>query len=309
LIRAYAERYFHFIKKMIHLLHSSKNEPALNGKSSNPGPGPSKANSFAKKLGKKLVVFYCWAFYLPTIAGTFWLPMWVALVIVLPTIFNYFPESPASIMIPLPQWFFRLFYFSWIPLMIFPETLWLTDFLLLPEIWTNTEIWFLINLTRPFITILGLALFLASLAQLVWAKRKGIDLFTSGFYSVLRHPQYLGIIIWTFGHVLYSLPLRLRPADFLAWVTLVFLYLLLADLEERKLQEEIDEEKYSTYKNRVPFILPLVKPGLFKWLNRILPSKRWKRLLLFLAVYMLTIGLSVANFWGKTYCDWSKTLP
>ena len=233
--------------------------------------------------------------------------MWVGLAIVMPTIFNYFPESPAFLMVPLPQWLFRLLYFPWIPLMIFPETSWLMEFLFLPEIWTNAKLWLLIELIRPIITVLGFGLFLLSFTQMFLAMRKGRVLVTSFFYSLVRHPQYLGIILWTFGHVLYSLPVHLRPADFLGWLTLLSMYLLLAHLEEKWMEREV--KGYLDYRSKVPFMIPFVKSGLFRWSRGILPKGLWKRLLIFLCIYLLIMGLSAYSFWGRTYCDWNKYVP
>jgi len=255
---------------------------------------------------KITAIIVSWLLSLPTISSTFWLPMWVALSIIFPTIFNYFPESPAPLKIDwLPQWVFRILYIPWIPFMIIPGSEWLTEYLLLPWLWTNTPIMILITTVRPILTLGGFLFFIGSLAQLIICKRKGVKLVTYGFYGIVRHPQYLGIFIWTFGHILYALPLFLRPADIIAWITLVYLYILLAKSEEKNLLKIFGED-YARYRKRTPFIIPFTSAKLSEFISRFIeryiPRDRSKNIIVTIMVYIATIAIIACLSYGRTYC-------
>ncbi len=102
----------------------------------------------------------------------------------------------------------------------------------------------------------GIAIFVVALIQLL----RGKNLVTSGLYSVVRHPQYLGIILATLGLTLSesSLTGGTRLISLIAWMLLVVAYVWLAYREESSLQEKYGTE-FLAYKKKVPFILPLIK--------------------------------------------------
>jgi len=105
------------------------------------------------------------------------------------------------------------------------------------------------------ITLAGLAIFLAALIQMLLMRRKG--LLTSGLYSVVRHPQYLGIIIMTLGLTIMSIQwLGLSLNIVLTWIIEVLGYILLAYYEELNLLNTFEKE-YQKYRKKVPFIFPL----------------------------------------------------
>ncbi len=81
------------------------------------------------------------------------------------------------------------------------------------------------------------------------------NLLTTGVYGLVRHPIYSGTLLAFLGVSLMSQ----AWVSTLYWPIAVFLYLLLASLEERQLMTEYGEE-YITYKSRVkarliPFIV------------------------------------------------------
>lgn len=264
---------------------------------------PTRSRGLKAKL---IALIVSWLLSLPTISSTFWLPMWIALSIIFPTIFNYFPESPAPLRVDwLPQWIFRILYIPWIPFMVIPGSEWLTEYLLLPWLWTNTPLMMAITIIRPILTLGGFLFFIGSLTQLIVYRRRGVKLVTSGFYGIVRHPQYLGIFIWTFGHILYALPLFLRPADLVAWVTLVYLYILLARSEEKKLME-IFRDEYVEYRERTPFILPFIPARISKsiliFIERYIPRSRWMRIVFECMMYIVAIAIIIFLSYGRTYC-------
>lgn len=137
----------------------------------------------------------------------------------------------------------------------------------------------------PVLLAVGLAIFVAGLVQIVKSRVHGGKLVTGGLYSVVRHPQYLGVNILALGFVLYGL----RPIDFIAWVNLVFLHVLLAEREEARLKEKFGQA-YLEYQRQVPFMLPFVP----NWLrSRWHLPLGWRRKAVLIAVYLLVMAVLV----------------
>jgi len=177
-------------------------------------------------------------------------------------------------MIP-PFGVYALLISPWSPFFWFEETRWLVAR----------------NITIPYmafgglvLVMLGVGVFVVSCLQLFRRWRKG--LVTYGLYSVVRHPQYLGIIIGTLG---FSL-MNLRPASLIMWITLVFGYVLLADSEEQELERKYGEAFHS-YKQKVPFMLPILPPNFIEQTIK-LPKSRLKRYAITIAIYLLIITIT-----------------
>lgn len=128
----------------------------------------------------------------------------------------------------------------------------------------------------------GLIIYSISLFQLLSHNRKGRTLFTRGFYGVVRHPQYLGIILWTLGFAISGW----RLINYMAWLTLSYLYLVLAEYEESELEKTFGQE-YLEYKSKVPFITPYLKLKL-KPFSKI-ASKKEMKILIYTFAYLLLI--------------------
>lgn len=90
-----------------------------------------------------------------------------------------------------------------------------------------------------------------------WRKIYGArrNLVTDGVYGVVRHPQYLGIIIGT-AAFLIQWPTIITVA---MWPILVYAYYRQALKEEREMEEKFGE-RYLQYKQRVPMLIPRLKP-------------------------------------------------
>ncbi len=180
------------------------------------------------------------------------------------------------------------FYGIWAPLLSFEATVWLVRGrifdLLHPIQWV-----------APILILIGSTLLVVGLAQIIRSKLQKTGFVTRGLYSLVRHPQYLGVNILIFGFVLYGL----RPIDFVAWANLVFLHMLLAGREEGKLQEKFGK-KYSEYKKRVPFIVPFVPYRLRRRFGGLLPSD-WKRKAAFIGIYLLTMAVLLAVLWAALW--------
>lgn len=137
--------------------------------------------------------------------------------------------------------------------------------------------WGIIDLS---LSIIGLAIFLAAFASWIMNLRRGGELLTSGVYRIVRHPQYLGMILLTLGITIRSL----RPISFIAWNILLFSYLILASLEERDLLR-IYGKKYREYTERTAFMMPFLKLYISSSLS---PEKPY-RYLMFIVVCALSI--------------------
>lgn len=176
-------------------------------------------------------------------------------------VFHSFPAlawfiEPLLYVMVFPVGIFALLCSPLNPLFVFPPTRRLLDVVIFSPFPTDThELIFLLRvclyLLAMFLFPIGIAIFATALIQLL--KGKG-GLVTSGLYSVVRHPQYLGIILATLGLTFFEMEVRL--ISLIAWIMLIFAYVWLARREESKLQKKYGEE-FLAYKRRTPFILPL----------------------------------------------------
>ena len=81
-------------------------------------------------------------------------------------------------------------------------------------------------------------------------KAKG-ELVTTGIYAYVRNPQYLGILLLTFGMNIQWLTIL----TLLLWPALVIVYYRLAKEEAKEIEEKFGEE-YLKYKQKVPMFIP-----------------------------------------------------
>ena len=79
-------------------------------------------------------------------------------------------------------------------------------------------------------------------------------LVTNGLYGVVRHPQYLGIMIVT-AAFLIQWPTIMTVA---MWPILTYAYYRQAKKEERQMEERFGE-RYRQYEGRVPMLIPRFK--------------------------------------------------
>jgi len=113
--------------------------------------------------------------------------------------------------------------------------------------------------------VIGAILLVYSIAYLYSNKREG--LVTTGPYHLVRHPQYLGIILITLGATGWSIWILnntfgigfLNPTQTVfVWFIEFFAYILLAHIEEIDLSRKFGED-FATYKKQVPFFIPFLK--------------------------------------------------
>ena len=106
------------------------------------------------------------------------------------------------------------------------------------------------------VAVAGFVIFLATCVQFLF-QRRNTKVVTSGLYSVVRHPQYFGIIVVSLGITIMCLQSRFGAGGVVViWLFQVLGYVLLAVYEEQRLMKEYEEE-YQSYKEKVPFIFPV----------------------------------------------------
>jgi len=113
--------------------------------------------------------------------------------------------------------------------------------------------------------IIGLMILGYSVVYLRIRKKEG--LITSGPYRLVRHPQYLGMILATLGFTSWSVWILnntfgigfLSPSQTIGvWFIELFAYILLAFIEEQHLSRKYGES-FESYKRQAPFFIPFLK--------------------------------------------------
>ena len=113
------------------------------------------------------------------------------------------------------------------------------------------------------IALIGLIVLLLAGVQFLWNRAKGVGLINTGAYSVVRHPQFTGIIIITIGLTVMVLTLRLgvnQPQIIGLWMIQILGYIGIARYEETHLLKRFGES-FRQYKRDVPFMFPIKCPS------------------------------------------------
>lgn len=100
--------------------------------------------------------------------------------------------------------------------------------------------------------ILTLSLLQTGAAEFLGLKPERRKLVTSGLYSRVRHPMYLGAVIF-----IWASP-ELRYLDILLYTLATLYFAFGIYIEERRLLESFGSE-YESYRSRVPAILPRLR--------------------------------------------------
>ena len=167
----------------------------------------------------------------------------------IPFVFHSFPALALLAQSDLYIMFFPVSIYAFLcspvnPLYILPESRWLQTGIV-PDYGLRTSS-FLVGMC---LSAIGLVIF--TIAFIQFLRNKGF--ITSGLYSIVRHPQYFGLILSTLGLTLVQYDLRLITA--ISWIIVAVSYGWLARREEASLNEEYGE-KFVAYTRRVPFMLP-----------------------------------------------------
>jgi protein-S-isoprenylcysteine O-methyltransferase Ste14 len=114
---------------------------------------------------------------------------------------------------------------------------------------------YLIFPASTIIIVIGILLIVFGWRQIYKARRESQGkLVTTGIYKYVRHPQYIGFLLLTFGMLLEW------PTIFtvLLWPALVVVYWRLAKEEDKEIEERFGEE-FREYKRKVPGFIPRLR--------------------------------------------------
>lgn len=165
-----------------------------------------------------------------------------------------------------------------------PSTSWLVQYIL-PHFTAHqsTVGTFLIAISWPLI-IFGLLMFLWGFVQIYYAKFTGKGAVSSGLYRYIRHPQYTALAIIGLGTTFFWS----RFLVLIAFLTMMFLYAILARVEEQRCLR-LFGDPYDDYLQRTGRFLPKV---LADWLPD-LPKARLR----FFGMYLVTLVAVLAGGW------------
>jgi len=155
---------------------------------------------------------------------------------------------------------------------------------------------FLLYASWPLMGI-GLAIFLISFIQLYWAKFRKKGAVVGGLYRFIRHPQYVAWSIFGLGIAIFWS----RMIVILMYISMLFVYYLLAKSEERECLEKFGDG-YRGYYQKTGKFLPRIKKNIPDHPREILPSKGVKRIGALMAVYLVTMFCSsVLGLFVRSY--------
>lgn len=134
-----------------------------------------------------------------------------------------------------------------------------------------------------FIAIIGFIIFLIGAVQIYYSKftRKGAV--TGGIYRFVRHPQYTSFATCGLG-LLIMWP---RYINLFMFVTMLFVYYLLAKAEERECEAKFGQS-YIDYKNQTSMFFPFYKGKR----TNILPNSKTKKALILTGMYLTSLVLA-----------------
>ena len=116
---------------------------------------------------------------------------------------------------------------------------------------------------------IGISIFLVSFFQLARGIKNQNKIFSEGVYKYVRHPQYLAIGMITLPICLYyaqNQQIYIIYAKIIAGEQIIFLLILFAILEEKKLEKNYPSE-FNIYSLSTPFLIPFLRiPRKFKYI-------------------------------------------
>lgn len=170
-------------------------------------------------------------------------------------------------------------------------TWWLFSFLGHPN-WTLGTLVYQFEVIRILMYILEILLLLGGCILFFWGlvtlaknKKNHKGLAVTGPYSLIRHPQHLGIILASLAIPLF----RGRVAGILSWSLFSFILLIISTLEEQKLITQYGDV-YLEYMAKTGFLLPRVSDYVRKP-KSITKVKIWKRYILLVLGYFTFAGI------------------
>jgi protein-S-isoprenylcysteine O-methyltransferase Ste14 len=135
---------------------------------------------------------------------------------------------------------------------------------------------------------IGLVIFIVSFVQLYWAKFRKKGAVVAGLYRFIRHPQYVAWSIFGLGIAIFWS----RMIVILMYISMLFVYYLLAKSEERECLE-IYGDGYRSYYRKTGRFLPRINKNISDHPRKILPPIDAKRIGALLTFYLLTLLITI----------------
>ena len=168
---------------------------------------------------------------------------------------------------------------------------------------------FLGSVLAKSLMVLGLFIFFLGTFTWLYGKYRGSAVIDFWIYKLSRHPQYLGYLLWSYGTLIYVSLLHTAkggyvPEPSFPWLLSAMIVVGVAFYEE-KITFKKYGERYSSYRDKTSFMLPLPKKvsTLFMAPFRLLFKKKWPEnwreiaiLLLIYCVVLILISLPVIWF-------------
>lgn len=134
-----------------------------------------------------------------------------------------------------------------------------------------------------FIAIIGFIIFLIGAVQIYYSKftRKGAV--TCGIYHFVRHPQYTSFATCGLGLLI----LWPRYINLFMFITMLFVYYLLAKAEERECEAKFGQS-YIDYKNKTSMFFLFCK----RKCTNFLPDHKTKKALILTGIYIFSLVLA-----------------
>ena len=180
---------------------------------------------------------------------------------------------------PFAGLFYSVFTPFFLELARYPSTRWLSAFFLPHMVVPPDAFLKFVRVTGSVLFVAGLSVFIVCALQVYANKflKKGTAL--KGLYSIIRHPQYVGLAMAGIGLAI----LWPRFLTMALWVVMIGLYYLLSKDEERRMLKAYPET-YGAYMEKTGMFLP-------KKLERPLsPSGVMGKMALFALIAAFTIG-------------------
>ena len=175
-------------------------------------------------------------------------------------------------------------------------TRWLTAFFLPHMVVPPNEALAIVRILGSVFFVAGTLIFLVCAAQVYIGKllKKGVA--TKGFYTFIRHPQYLGLGLAALGLAI----MWPRFLTLTLFAVMLFLYYLLAKDEERRMTNRFGES-YISYMNRTGMFVPRFIEKVLVGSSKSQSQQRLgfgKAILIFMVLLVLVIG---SGFIMRTY--------
>jgi len=199
----------------------------------------------------------------------------------------------------------------WLPLIEYsPEVLKLGSIVLIPYVILKDYVSIYVAygtllLSALILIFIGLFIFSIGTATWLYGRFKGYKIIDFWIYRYIRHPQYLGYILWSYGLLtLTYLKSYVRGAFIIPpsypWLISTLIIIGIALYEENSMKM-LYKKDYMEYKEKTAFMIPLPRwlENLIKWPLRIKREEKMidNILLLFFYLLILTILSYIINIY------------